>query len=272
MEVTPEDARRAFDAALLGVRAYAMDKSAEALDRARDLVRLRPASARAHTLLAAVLLGAGESEAAEEQYRKALRLDPDGYGAHFVYGNFLSDAGRMEEARAEHERCMEIDPANPLAVVNMLQLLTEAGEVEAADALSERAVAAHPANAYVWGSRAIALQSRGDVAGTIRALTRAVDLKPEVGPWRGFLAKLLTQAGRIDEADGHYAKLLEIEPDNPVVWFWRAEFLAAHRPGQADEALAALDRCEQLNASGVIPHDEIAALRAKLSEGQPPVE
>ncbi len=60
---------------------------------------------------------------------------------------------------------------------------------------------------------------------------------PETGPFRGQLARLLENVGKLDEAEKHFRELLKIEPDNPVVHFWLADFLAKHRPQAKDEAL-----------------------------------
>ena len=68
-------------------------------------------------------------------------------------------------------------------------------------------------------------------------MTKAVELLPERGPFRGQLARLLENVGKLDEAEKHFRELLNIEPDNPVVHFWLAEFLSKHRPHAKDEAL-----------------------------------
>jgi predicted Zn-dependent protease len=67
--------------------------------------------------------------------------------------------------------------------------------------------------------------------------TRFVELYPERGPFRANLARLLEKTGALGEAEKHFRKLLEVEPENPTVYLWLAEFLARHRPQVRKEAL-----------------------------------
>lgn len=100
-----------------------------------------------------------------------------------------------------------------------------------------------------------------------------MELLADKGPLRGQLAQLLEKQGRVNDAERHFRKPLEIEPDNPVVHFWLAQFLARHRPAANEEALKeaqiALELPVRKSLSRQVIEELISGLRSD-SEQKPP--
>lgn len=260
----PKDSETAFVTALSCLKALLQRNYTDALSNAQEFVKLRPDSPKAHTLLASSASYSDNDTLAEEQYKEALKLAPGSSDIHFSYGIFLQNAGRNENALAEYQRAIEIEPNNPSLLLNLMKLLIEFGKEEKAEALGRRAVETEPKNAYLWLTFGNILKRRGKIDEAIQAQTTAVNLKPEMGPLRGSLAHLLEKSERFDEAEIHFRKLLEIEPTNPVVWFWLAKFLREHRPEQRDEALKAIEEAISLNNSQKVPPEELEEIKSKL--------
>jgi Flp pilus assembly protein TadD len=87
------------------------------------------------------------------------------------------------------------------------------------------------------------------------------------------LAQLLEKQGRLDDAERHFRKLLEIESDNPVVHMWLAQFLARHRAGAKEEALKQAQIALELPIRGGLSRQVIEEFISSLqpeSEQKPP--
>jgi predicted Zn-dependent protease len=78
------------------------------------------------------------------------------------------------------------------------------------------------------------------------------------------LARMLLASGRLGDAETHFRKLTKIEPDNPVVHFWLAQFLAEHRPAAKQEALKEAQAALALPAKGGLAKEEIESFVEKL--------
>ena len=65
----------------------------------QQALKIDPASAEAHVLMASVYLADGDKHLAEQEYKDALRNDPKNPMAHNNYGTFLFAEGRFKDAR-----------------------------------------------------------------------------------------------------------------------------------------------------------------------------
>jgi predicted Zn-dependent protease len=146
----------------------------------------------------------------------------------------------------------------------MNNILTERGEFQKCSELMKETIKVDPNNAYLWMCLGGCQFNKGNPDDAITSMTKAVELLPEKGPYRGQLARVMEQYGRLDEAEKHFRMLLKIEPDNPVVHFWLAQFLAKHRPSMKEEALKEAQFALSLPAKGRIPKQIIEKLIAEL--------
>ncbi len=97
-------------------------------------------------------------------------------------------------------------------------------------------------------------------------IAEALGLQPDNGYLRFSYACVLEQGCKLEEAEEQLRRLTERENDNPVVWFWLAEFLAEHQPGRREEIQAFLDKAESLNTDEQVSAQELEALRSKLGD------
>ena len=146
----------------------------------------------------------------------------------------------------------------------LVNLLGEQKEYSRCIEILGEATRFNPRNAYLWQQMAACrAQSQGPAAG-IEPLTRAVDLYPERGPFRGSLARLLEATGNLDEAEKHLRTLLEVEPENPVVYCGLAQFLSRHRPQAIQEARNMAEKALDLPPRASLPRRVIEKLTTDI--------
>ncbi|NQU40803.1 MAG: ankyrin repeat domain-containing protein [Lentisphaerae bacterium] len=262
-EQAPDHAE-AFTAAVRTMAAYAARDAAESAKHARRLVELRPESPMAHMLLGRALFRAGDPESGERQLNQGLEIHPQSSALLFGLASVLQETGRKDEAIECFQRILKADPDYSMARMNLMQTIGEAGQLEEALVLGQESVAREPRNAYFWMNLGGCQMQLGSIEEAIVSMGTCVELMPEKGPFRGTLARVLEKAGKLDEAETHFRKLPEIEPDNPVVWYWLAKFLSDHRPAAVAEAIKALTTAERLNTKGKLPGKTLTDLRSSL--------
>jgi predicted Zn-dependent protease len=75
---------------------------------------------------------------------------------------------------------------------------------------------------------------------------------------------VLAKAGRLDEAESVYKRMLESQPHEATFWLWYARFLIQDRPQQQKKAQRAIDKAEEYSTPRTIPRTAIEELRAKI--------
>ena len=234
-------------------------------------LELRPDSVFGHRVLAYASEKLGHTDAARESYERALELDPNSFSVQLLYAQFLADNGEQEKAWRVLEPLAGSGRSNDLVTIALVNILSEQRRFDRCLQILENAVKVSPRNGYLWQQMAACrLQLRGPQA-AIGPLTRVVELLPETGSFRGTLARLLETMGVLDEAEKQYRKLLEVEPENPVVYYWLARFLREHRPQARREALTVAEKALDLPPHSSLPKEKIEELigeiRGALSAG-----
>lgn len=261
---SPEDARDACSLALQASSLLRPDKYASALEPARAFVRLRPESGFGHKMLAYASEHVGQTEAARESYRRAVELDPNSLNGRLLYAQFLAGHGDPNEARQILESLWQAGRSRDLVAIALVSLWGEQKEFSRCLEILEEATKVNPRNVYLWQQMTACRMRAQGPAAAVEPLTRAVELCPERGPLRGSLAHLLETTGALDEAETHFRKLLEVEPRNPVVYYWLAEFLLKHRPQAAAEALQTAEKMLDLPPRVSLPPEKMKELTAEI--------
>jgi len=250
-------------------KALIRDEYEEANTKTEELVRRRPKTA-VFRILAAQLQEAQEHDPeAEAHYRKALELEPQTPMIGMLYGQFLLERD-PDKGLAALEGLWEHSHLRPWLILLMWN------RVQRSETIDERyvqmlreALIVEPSNAYLWFNLGAAQLQRGQNDEGFEAMARGVDLFPERSSLRGHLARLLENVGRLDEAQSHFRRLLEIEPQNPVVFYWFARFLARHRPEAGAMALDVAQRALALPPRQGLPREEIEQLIERIQHNSP---
>jgi len=259
----PEDGTDAFILYAQAYRHLMNEQYESASDSIEKFIGLRPESYLGYALAANNAEKSKKFDIAEQYYQKALKLNPEGTVLKFLYAQFLSD----HQPDRALELCQDIrkfDKLKHAVALLMFDILSERGEYQRCAELLSEAVKVNPENAYLWFNLGACHFYLGKQDDAVANMTKSVELLPERGPFRGQLARMLEIIGRINEAEKHFRELLNIEPDNPVVHFWLAEFLRKHRPQAKDEALKEAQTALELPSRKGMPKQKIEQLIQEL--------
>ncbi len=269
MLTKPDDNMKVFSSFLEAYRLYTSHDFDRAFDKASEIILLRPRSVYMHAFAASIAEKQDKNEQAEKYYQKALELDPNAIASRILYAQFLS-AKDTQKAFGILQGIWDRESARPFAALLIFNILSGRGEYQNCSKFMEEALRVNRNNAYLWADLFACQLKLGNVNDAIDSLTKAVALIPERGPFRGQLAHLLQQYGRLDEAEKHFRELLKIEPNNPVVHLWLARFLSENRPEAKDEALKeaqiALELPQQGGLTKEIIEKFISDLNSQLQE------
>jgi tetratricopeptide (TPR) repeat protein len=244
------NAMQAFQAACKASALQRPGLYAQVLEPAQAFIELRPGSPMGYEYMAFALERMDRKDEAKVFYEQALKHEPVSAALQLYYSQFLSEMGQADRAMGILEGLKNRGVLEDCVCIGMVNILGEQGRLERCIQLLDERLTRNPRNAYLWQQKAGCLaQTQGLGIKVAECFEKAVALRPEIGPLRGNLAHLLKQIGELERAEFHYRELLDIEPDNPVVYVWLARFLVEHRPTAKPEALKYAEKALRLPAN-----------------------
>ena len=206
----------------------------------RPFIELRPDNPIGYEFMAYALDHLDRKDEARAYYEKALQREPLYPELELIYSQFLGKVGEGDKALKILQGLRDRGKLRDSVYIGMVNILGEQGRFDRCVQLLDEALQDSPRNAYLWQQKAGCLTASQGMQPDLevaRCMEKAVTLQPDIGPLRGNLARLYQALGHHDEAESHFRQLLVVEPNNPVVYFWLAEFLAKFRAGAEQEAL-----------------------------------
>ncbi len=239
----------------LGMSFQAHGLDAEATAAYAEAERLGPNDFR-WPYLAAIALETVDLRRSLELFAVADSHSPPSTSFHVSYGNALLEAGRVTEARARFEGALERDPESSQAFYGLgLTSLTD-GDLEDARSQLERAAELAPSDNKIHVRLAQLYHRLGDSSSAAREEFLARAHPSSIRTWDSPLAEMeamavssrshtqrgirLAEAGRFQEAESQFRKVLAIRPGNVRDFSNLGGALA--RQGRLDEAIAAYRR------------------------------
>jgi tetratricopeptide (TPR) repeat protein len=224
-------------------------------------------------LLGRIYFMKGEFNKAAEWFVKALEIDPGNsnnalwlgraYGRRAETANFLLAPGLASKTRQYFELAVELNPKSSEALADLFDYYLEApgflgGGYEKAAHVADQIAAINPAEGYF--TRAELAQKKKDFSNAEDALRRAMEAAPRQAGRVIDLAKFLANQGRTRESDAVFATAEREFPNNPRVWFAKANVLVRQKRN-LPEARRLLEK--YLDA-GVSPEDPPKAEAERL--------
>jgi tetratricopeptide (TPR) repeat protein len=210
---------------------------------------LSPGHVEARWWLGQVLERSGRKDEAYDQYEALVRKQPRHAPALLRLGFLAMEDGRTTAAETFFRRAAEADPRSAPAAAHLAEVLFRLGRAEAAAVEARRGVRLAPGDGkanYWLGRSLLALDPRAHGAEAEAAFRRVIAGGVEPYTARYFLAKLLWEQGRTEEA----ARELEINTrENPLhkdSYYDLA--LCARSLGQTARAEAAMARFRRLQS------------------------
>jgi len=176
-----------------------------------------PGKARSRLSLGFALRELGRYDDAIAQYRKGLESTQDpsmelqlqrNLGAALIW------KGRYREAAETLRQALQRNPDEPDLLTNLAISMLGQRDVAQAEVFARRVVETSPNQGDGWNALQQHRPERGDAAGAVGALERAVALDPDVGVRRYNLGKAFDRMGRSAEACAAWrqARVLRLDP------------------------------------------------------------
>ena len=223
----------------------------EAAVAARRLIELEPDSLRGAYALSRVLGAQREYQAMVDVLEPAVRRGQERGIAPSQIATLLQRLSVAHEQLGDHAAAIdkltaaiELTPANLGLQAQLAQVYLNAGRLDEAAAAVSSAQRASPGNLALLRLEAQTLAARGEVAGAVAVLERALAQHEDQPVAHVALATLYSQHERVDEAV-RVLRAAEVRfPDNPTVAFQLgAVFERGQRYGEAEGAFRrALER------------------------------
>jgi arylsulfatase A-like enzyme/Flp pilus assembly protein TadD len=199
--------------------------------------------------LAQVLLDAGRHRDADRWFGRTLELEPVTARAEVGRAVVLFRERDLVGARAALTRALAIDPKAKHARFNWAVIEETEGKLREAEASYRQALLEHPDDYKAAFNLGRLLGRRGDLQGAVEMMQRSTEISAQFGTGRFFLASVMLQVGRLDEAERWARAGLAIEPDGRFSAL--GEYVLADvfsRRGDARASAAAAARGRRLEA------------------------
>jgi tetratricopeptide (TPR) repeat protein len=238
MEATPEDPDLRYS---LASALVAVGRADEAIDHARESVRLQPASDVARYNLGTVLATSGHREEAARQFREAIRLNPTDASAHNSLGVLDLARGQAETALEEFLEAVRLDPLHAKARNNVGAALQHLGRIEDAIEAYQQATHVSAGDSAAHYNLGNALKVSGRMEAATSAYLRALAISPAHERAYFHLATAYESQAKYPEAVHSYRQALALRPDEPatlarLAWILAtAPSAAVRNPGEAVE-------------------------------------
>ena len=252
-------------------------RPAEAREQLEQVAAAAPEFGNATLMLAECLATLGLLDDAIARFEEAAQRMPTQAEPKLAEGRALQDRGRFEPAAAAYRAAIEREPNSPEPLRALIAL--RAGRGDLAKAIDElRALAGRfPASAALPAALGDAAYRAGDLVAAESAMRRSLSIDPTRSDARVLEARLMLDAGKIDEATAAYravlrsspglraaeiglARALAMGPADPGTDRWLTELATKYPKDPAPPALLGLSLERRGDAAGAV-----AAYRAALA-------
>ena len=168
----------------------------------------------------------------ESLFRHALDVAEHNAVVRYSRGIARAKRGRTFEAIPDLEAALAVHPDHADAHASLGFLLTQQGDLANAMPHLEQAVALRPGWALAHTNLGRALEARGDRAEALAQFEAAVAAAPDSADAHYWLGRALAGRGRLELAQRHLARSLEIEPGHA----WARDAMARVRQARRTSA------------------------------------
>jgi len=237
-------------------------QSDEAFDAFSKSIELDPASALAHTGLAATLTQKAQYDRAIGVLRRALELNPKYSIAHNDLGMALKRKGLYDQAIPEFQKAIELEPKNAVPRGNLGAALNDKRQYDQAIPEFRKAIELDPKNPATHNNLGIALSDTGRYDQAIPEYQKAIELDPKNALAHSNLGLTLNKQGLYDAAIPVLRKAIELDPKNASAH--NNLGLALNGKRQYDQAIPFLRKAVELDPKLAVAHNNLGlALNGK---------
>lgn len=210
----PGDADTAYRAGLVLCR---LNRLQEAAAHFRSAIEADKMHGLAYNELGNTLRQLGSHEDALKSYAAAAKVKPGFAEAFCNLGNAYLESGDIASAEKACRRALELDPALLAGWFNLGNVLRAAHQTEAAVAAYRHAVSLHPEYAAAWCNLGLTIQATDRVEAEA-CCRRALQCAPDMPQALVFLADIVSDQGRFQEAEQLLHRAIAVAPDMAAAW------------------------------------------------------
>lgn len=248
----------------LGVQRLNLKDFLAAMQIAKQILAVKPASIDALNLLGLAQLRSGQSQAAIESYKVALAVDSRMPLLHCNLALALQSAGNDAQAEREFQVAIELQGDMVEAHLGLGRLLATQNRLkEACDAYRD-ALRFHPDHSVAYSELANLLDTLGQPESAISAYQEAIRLNPNLSTAPYNLATVLMAQDRQDEALIAFDTAISLRPDFFEAHLNRGVLLSQRRDFAG--ALSALAQAVSLNPASAIARTNMASTLAECGK------
>ncbi|HYV36861.1 MAG TPA: tetratricopeptide repeat protein [Gemmataceae bacterium] len=197
-------------------------KVAEAGAHYRQVIRLLPDCAEAHTGLGNTYARQGQPADAEKCYREAVRLRPSDARTHYNLGVVATQQGNYQDAITHYQEAVRLDPKDVEALSNLGNVQRLLGQAEQAVASQQQALQLQPNSTTIINNLAATLVDVGRLDEAIGYFHQALRMDANLVECYNNIGQLRKQQGRLDEALANFEHALRLVPDHAAARWNRA--------------------------------------------------
>ncbi|MCP3978051.1 MAG: tetratricopeptide repeat protein [bacterium] len=197
----------------------ALGRPADARDPLARCAELDPERKRVNFQLASAMAATGDSDGAIEAFGREIAMSEEQnilVLAHLNRSMLFQQKRKWAESATELQQVLELEPTRVDVYGDLVATQLQAGKTDDAEATLTHGIEAGFTSAaphyYSLGARFYKQKRYSKAAG---ALTKALELDPQLAQAERSLAATLEKLGREDEARQHLKRYLELEPDSP---------------------------------------------------------
>ena len=192
---------------------------------------------------------AGNLKVAAQGYSAVLAADPQRAEAWHLSGLLAHQTGHSEEALNYLQRAIELDADNPEFYCNLSAISLALGAPETAEQAADVVLALEPLSPAGAFRKGVALAARGQSRQAVEFLQAALDRDYDPIATLLELGTLLQALGNFEEASHALEVSLELNPDQPSVYYQLSKMVSTgdyqFRPEQVAKLESLLQRAGQ---------------------------
>jgi predicted O-linked N-acetylglucosamine transferase (SPINDLY family) len=243
---------------LLGVLAYQLGRSEQAVASIRHAITINPWNPAYHSNLGVALEALGQPNDAAASYEQALRLQPDYAEAHNNLGNVLLLHGKLHEAVGHYHLALQFRQDYPEAHNGLAHVFFHQGKLNEAVAHYLKAIGIRPDYSEAHCGLGDVLQRQAKLDKAAEHYRQALASRPDYADAHNGLANVLQGQGRAQEAVAHYARALQIKPDFPEAFFNLG--VALERHDDVDLVVSCFREAVRLKQNAAPAHNNLGAV------------
>ncbi len=162
---------------------------------------------------------------AEDFAATAFKIDPNNYWGALLYAGILEKNLKLKEAEVIYRKLLESRPREQAFLQNLLNVLSKQKKHLEAIKILDKWENINGIAEELYIERYNLFNATGKTKEALEQLEKAALLFPEnAGTYLGMIAQTYEEQGKKDKAVAFYEKVLEVEPDNPLIHLALADF------------------------------------------------